>query len=141
MRRAQKQTTMEQARILIEELGTLMGKTDTQSAQRRSEIATWFKDNSTPENDALFDEFINNGVGQIADDLENIRLKLEAEEYKLLPLSYIATHYFGKSRAWLYQRVNGMKVRGHRYTLNKEQRATFNAAVQDISRRIGSICI
>lgn len=132
---------MEQARILIEELGALMGKTDVQSEQRRGEIATWFKDNSTPENDALFDAFINEGVGQIADDLESIRLRLEAEEYKLLPLSYIATHYFGKSRAWLYQRVNGMKVRGHRYTLNKEQRAIFNAAVQDISRRIGSICI
>ena len=101
----------------------------------------WFKDNSTPENDALFDDFIHNGVGQVADALESIRLRIEAEEYKLLPLSYIATHYFGKSRAWLYQRINGMKVRGHRYTLNKEQRATFNAAVQDISRRIGSICI
>ena len=132
---------MEKAKSLIEELGALMGKTDAKSEQRRQEIALWFKDNSTPENDALFDEFINNGVGQIADELESIRLKLEAEEYKLLPLSYIATHYFGKSRSWLYQRVNGMKVRGRRYTLNEEQRATFNAAVQDISRRIGSICI
>ena len=115
--------------------------TSKTSAIKRREIAVWFKDNSTPENDALFDAFINNGVGQIADDLECIRHKLEAEEYKLLPLSYIATHYFGKSRAWLYQRINGMKVRGHRYTLNEEQRATFNAAVQDISNRIGSICI
>ena len=132
---------MEKAKILIDELGTLMGRTDAQSERRRSEIALWFKDNSTPENDALFEEFINNGVGRIANDLESIRLKIEAEEYKLLPLSYIATHYFGKSRAWLYQRVNGIKVRGRRYTLNKEQRATFNAAVQDISRRIGSICI
>lgn len=132
---------MDKARLLIQELGTLMGKTDANSDKRRDEIALWFKDNSTPENDALIDEFINKGVGQIADDLESIRLKLEAEEYKLLPLSYIASHYFGKSRAWLYQRVNGMKVRGHIYTLNKEQRDIFNAAVQDISRRIGSICI
>ena len=132
---------MEQARLLIEELGKLMGKTDAKSEQRRNEIALWFKDNSTPENEALFDAFVNNGVGQIANELESIRHKIETEEYKLLPLSYIATHYFGKSRAWLYQRINGMKVRGHRYTLNEEQRATFNAAVQDISNRIGSICI
>ncbi len=132
---------MDKARLLIQELGTLMGKTDANSDKRRDEIALWFMDNSTPENDVLIDEFINKGVGQIADDLESIRLKLEAEEYKLLPLSYIASHYFGKSRAWLYQRVNGMKVRGHIYTLNKEQRDIFNAAVQDISRRIGSICI
>ena len=101
----------------------------------------WFKDNSTPENDALFDDFITKGVGQVAEELESIRHQLEADEYKLLPLSYIATHYFGKSKAWLYQRVNGLKVRGRRYTLNEEQRAIFNDAVQDISRRIGSISI
>lgn len=132
---------MEKAKILIEELGTLMGKTDAKSEQRRKEISLWFNENSTPENDALFDEFVNRGVGQIAEELRSIRKQLEEDEYKLLPLSYIASHYFGKSRAWLYQRVNGMKVRGHRYTLNEEQRAVFNAAVQDISRRIGSICI
>lgn len=132
---------METAKRLIDEMGTLMGKTDSVSVQRREEIALWFKNNSTPERDNLFDDFVNKGVGQIADDLENIRLQLEMDEYKLLPLSYIATHYFGKSRAWLYQRLNGLKVRGHRYTLNEDQRATFNAAVQDISRRIGSICI
>ena len=132
---------MEKAKELIEEMRTLMGKTDTHSEQRRQEIALWFKDNSTPENDALFEAFITKGVEQVADELESIRHQLEADEYKLLPLSYIATHYFGKSKAWLYQRVNGLKVRGRRYTLNEEQRAIFNDAVQDISRRIGSICI
>ena len=132
---------MEKAKDLIKEMGTLMGKTDVRSEQRRQEIALWFKDNSTPENDALFDDFLTKGVGQVAEDLESIRHQLEADEYKLLPLSYIATHYFGKSKAWLYQRVNGLKVRGHRYTLNEEQRAIFNDAVQDISRRIGSISI
>lgn len=132
---------MEKAKELIKEMGTLMGKTDARSEQRRQEIALWFKDNSTPENDALFDDFITKGVGQVAEELESIRHQLEADEYKLLPLSYIATHYFGKSKAWLYQRVNGLKVRGRRYTLNEEQRAIFNDAVQDISRRIGSISI
>ena len=132
---------MEKAKELIKEMGALMGKSDALSEQRRQEIALWFKDNSTPENDALFDDFITKGVGQVADELESIRHQLEEDEYKLLPLSYIATHYFGKSKAWLYQRVNGLKVRGRRYTLNEEQRAIFNDAVQDISRRIGSISI
>ena len=132
---------MEKANELIKEMGTLMGKTDALSEQRRQEIALWFKDNSTPENDALFDDFITKGVGQVAEELGSIRHQLEADEYKLLPMSYIATHYFGKSKAWLYQRVNGLKVRGRRYTLNEEQRAIFNDAVQDISRRIGSISI
>ena len=89
---------MEKAKELIKEMGTLMGKTDARSEQRRQEIALWFKDNSTPENDALFDDFITKGVGQVAEELESIRHQLEADEYKLLPLSYIATHYFGKSK-------------------------------------------
>ena len=52
---------MEKAKELIKEMGTLMGKSDALSEQRRQEIALWFKDNSTPENDALFDDFITKG--------------------------------------------------------------------------------
>ena len=59
--------------------------------------------------------------------------------YDLLPISYIAQHYFGKSKAWLYQRLNGNKVRGKVYTLNDEQKNIFNSAVKDIARQIGSV--
>ena len=59
---------MEKAKELIKEMGTLMGQTDAHSEQRRQEIALWFKDNSTPENDALFDDFITKGVGQVAEE-------------------------------------------------------------------------
>ena len=64
---------MEKAKELIKEMGTLMGESDALSEQRRQEIALWFKDNSTPENDALFDDFITKGVGQVAEELERIR--------------------------------------------------------------------
>lgn len=63
---------MEEADRLIEELSLLMGKTDTPSEQRRDEIALWFRDHSTPENDALLDDFIKRGVGQIAEELSQI---------------------------------------------------------------------
>ena len=131
---------MENAKLLIEELKGLMGKTDPESTKRIDEISLWFRENNTPENVKLMQDFLNQGYDWMLNEIESIRKQLEDEEYRLLPLSYIASHYFGKSRAWLYQRINGMNVRGHRYTLNKEQRETFNAAVQDISRRIGSIC-
>ena len=71
---------MEQARKLIKELKTLMGKTDTFSERRRDEIATWFKDNDTPENNALVDKFINDGVAQILKELKDIRINLDQEE-------------------------------------------------------------
>ena len=54
-------------------------------------------------------------------------------------MSYIAKHYFGKSSAWLSQRINGTLVRGKAYTLNDEQKRIFNNALQDISSRIGSL--
>ena len=56
-------------------------------------------------------------------------------------MSYIAKHYFGKSASWLYQRINGNKVDGRVYTLNAEQKATFNRALQEIAKRISSFSI
>lgn len=59
----------------------------------------------------------------------------------ILPLSYIAKNYFGKSAAWLYQRINGNKVRGKVYTLNREEVDTFNRALKEIGNKISSLSI
>lgn len=64
-----------------------------------------------------------------------------SEIIDLIPISYIAKNYFGKSRAWLYQRINGYKVRGHVYTLNEKEIETFNRALKDISNKIGSLSV
>lgn len=81
----------------------------------------------------------NSGSGEIEISVDNLRAQIAGETYRLLPLSYIAEHYFGKSVAWLSQRLNGTLVRGRSYTLNEEQKKIFNDATQDISLRIGSI--
>ena len=132
---------MEKAKKLIEELKGLIGKTDEQSMARQDEISFWFRDHQTPENVKLMQQFLQEGYDGILEEAESIRRQIDTEDYKLLPLSYIAEHYFGKTRSWLYQRINGTPVRGKVYSLNTEQRAVFNNAVQDLSRRIGSICI
>lgn len=72
------------------------------------------------------------------DDKPTIREQL-GEAYGLLPLSYIAENYFHHSRAWLYQRLNGYPVRGKSYTLNAQERRTFNQAVADIARLFAGI--
>lgn len=59
----------------------------------------------------------------------------------LVPLSYIAKTYFGKSRAWLYQRINGYKVKGKVYTLNEKEIEIFNQALKDIGQKIGSLSV
>ena len=60
---------------------------------------------------------------------------------EVVSLSYIAKKYFGKSRAWLYQRINGNVVRGQVYKLSPEEIDTLNFALHDISNKIGSLSI
>ena len=67
--------------------------------------------------------------------------KVKEEDYKLLPISYIAKNYFGKSSSWLYQRINGTNVRGRTYTLNGEQKKVFNSALKEIGEKIASLSI
>ena len=54
---------------------------------------------------------------------------------------YIARHYFGKSAAWLQQRLYGYKVRGRVYTLSTDDRRKFDAALRDIAEQIRSFSI
>ena len=129
---------MEEAKTLIKELKRLMGKTDSISLKRMDEISFWFREHNTPTNIKLMQDFLENGVSEVGAEIVDIRHQIEDEDYRLLPLSYIAKKYFGKSHAWLSQRINGTKVRGHVYTLNDEQKAIFNNAMEDLSKFYGS---
>ena len=132
---------MKEVEKMLNELKNLMGKEDVQSAARRDEIASWMREHRSPEIEQAWSEFMEDGLTEIATEIDDIRHQLNDEYYKLLPLSYIAKHYFGKTHAWLSQRINGTKVRGKVYTLNEEQKATFNAAMQDLSKIFGSFHI
>ena len=52
---------------------------------------------------------------------------------EVISLSYIAKKYFGKSRNWLYQRINGYLVNGKPARFTDEERKNFVAAINDIS--------
>lgn len=130
-----------EARRLIKEMKDLMGKLDPQSEVRRDEISLWFKENHTPETEAVFNEFMEDGFAFIESEIEDIRHQIEDKDYRLIPVGVIAEEYFGKSRSWLSQRINGTKVRGKSYTLNAEQKEVFNRAIKEIAARIGSFQI
>lgn len=53
-----------------------------------------------------------------------------------LSLSQIAQDYFGKSRSWLYQRINGAMVNGKPAQFTKEEQQRFSNALLDIGQRI-----
>lgn len=132
---------MEEFKAKLAELQPLMGLNDPDSEKRKEELMDWLEAHKTAETEPMAKEFIEYGLDGAINELTAIRDQLRAEQYKVLPLSYIAKEYFGKSAAWLQQRINGYKVRNKVYTLNQEQKATFNAAVQDIAQKIGSIRI
>ena len=75
-------------------------------------------------------------------DSEKIVIRQQLEKIlAILPLSYIAENYFGKSKAWFYQRLNGNSVNGKPAQFTEEEIKTLNFALQDISRKIGSVSI
>lgn len=134
-----KHQDMENINSIFNELKSLMGKTDKASGERRDEISLWLKENSANEEvKEAYNRFMTEGLAEVKSGVDKLREQIDSR-YDLLPISYIAQHYFGKSKAWLYQRLNGNKVRGKVYTLNDEQKNIFNSAVKDIARQIGSV--
>lgn len=77
------------------------------------------------------------------DKIENdisIKEKL-SEVSQILSLSYIAENYFGKTRNWLYQRINGNIVNGKKSEFSSDELKKFQKALKEISKKIGSLSI
>ena len=58
-----------------------------------------------------------------------------------LSFSYIAQKYFGKSRGWLMQKVNGNKVNGKIASFTDEERRQFRGALQDLSEKMTAVAM
>lgn len=124
---------------LLKEYASLAGKEDEKSEARKIEILNYIKLNADDSDREEAKAFISQKMEQFQSEVLTLREQLAEEDYKLLPLRYIAQEYFGKSAAWLSQRLNGSEVRGHIYTLNSEQKDIFNRAVKEIGQRISSL--
>ncbi|MCU7604834.1 DUF5053 domain-containing protein, partial [Riemerella anatipestifer] len=58
-----------------------------------------------------------------------------------ISLSYVAEKYFGKTKSWLYQRINENTVNGKPAKFTEKEIETLNYALQDLSKKIGSVRI
>lgn len=101
---------------------------------------------TSPEDIEAINDFMMSLYKVMDEKIEEVDRLLTIQEqlkpYKeILPISYIARTYFGKSAAWLQQRLYGYKVRGKVYTLSDKDINTLNLAIQDISKKIGSLSI
>jgi len=75
--------------------------------------------------------------------IENeISLKEQLSEVsEIISLSYIAKTYFGKTRNWLYQRINGNMVNGKKSKFTTGELEQFKNALKDVSKKLGSLSI
>lgn len=63
-----------------------------------------------------------------------LELKKELEEINnFTSMSYIAKRYFGKTRHWLYQRINGSIINGKPVSLSDDERLKLATALKELS--------
>jgi len=73
-------------------------------------------------------------------DARRIREKLGTVP-EAISMSYIAKTYFGKTKTWLYQRLNGNKVNGKEARFTEEEARQLQAALHDLGQRLSSIIL
>ena len=127
---------MRSVQDILAEMKPLMGSLDAEERKKLNAL----------EDKAAAKVWYEEGLGEIEKSITHIEHELKIRDQlkevaDILPLSYIAKNYFGKSAAWLYQRINGNKVRGKVYTLNREEVDTFNRALKEIGNKISSLSI
>lgn len=128
---------------LTKELDSLIGETDPQKRKRFHEVVARLKELNGTEVQERMKPVIERQLKKAREEYEEIqtdvlRSQMDENTYKLIPWKYIAEEYFGKSAAWLSQRINGTPVRGKVYTLNDEQKTILNRALAEIGKFIGS---
>ena len=97
-----------------------------------------------PTADKLTADEYEEGINQFVDGM-NIALA-QADDIiaraklgdvpEAISFSYIAKKYFGKSRGWLMQKVNGNTVNGRQAAFTEDERKQFRFALQDISKQL-----
>lgn len=101
---------------------------------------------TSEEDKALINEYVQLMLADIGNELDEA--KKEAEVLKtvksiseMISFKYIAETYFNKSKAWFSQRLNGNKVHGKVCRFSEDELQTLRYALQDISKKIGSLSI
>ena len=85
-----------------------------------------------------FDDGMRKAIEEVDKQLFRARL---GDVPEAISFSYIAKKYFGKSRGWLMQKVNGNMVNGKQAAFTEDERKQFRAALQDISKQLSAAAL
>lgn len=137
-------------KTINEELKELSAILNGDSANKEEEYQQKFlyiQEHYTTEADLeAIADWLLNGYRELNAEAEELNRTIALQEKikemkEIVPISYIARNYFGKSTAWLQQRIYGYKVRGRVYTLSDQDRQVFDNAIRDICNKLGSLSI
>ncbi|MDR1224487.1 MAG: DUF5053 domain-containing protein [Tannerella sp.] len=94
-------------------------------------------DKKTPEEQQAYTEASEKGLNAIGERVEELIEKVEMGEVaSIVSLAYLSRKYFGKTRHWLYQRINGSIVNGKPAKFTAEEKVKLKNALQDIGNII-----
>ena len=101
---------------------------------------------TSDEDKALIDDYVLQMLDNIGGELQDVDKELDTIQAikgisDMISFKYIAETYFKKSKAWFSQRLNGNVVHGKVCRFNEDELKTLRFALQDISRKIGSLSI
>ena len=104
---------------------------------------------TSKEEQMQVDDFIASVFNEISSRTENLIKEAESllireqlkEVSEIVSMSYVAKKYFNKDRSWIYQKINGNLKNGKFVKFTDSEIGTFNFALQDISKKIGSVAI
>ncbi len=126
---------MEKLHEDLKKLMSLSG-TDKFDAELKHLRSVYTKDDEKAE----IKKFIINGLNDTKQEIKALNVKMQlAEITEFINMSYIAKHYFNKSKQWLSQRINGNVVSGKPRFLSEKEKETLNFALQDLSNKIKSV--
>lgn len=98
--------------------------------------------NSLPKKEAELlaaaEALLAKGERMMKEEVNDTREQL-GEITDFINLSYVANHYFGKSRTWLYQRINGNKVNGKTAFFTRVERKQLVDSLHDIGKQLLAI--
>lgn len=130
---------------LKDELQALRPLFGTESEDFYSRVENIAKKYSTDEDKKEINAFMTELLNNIGDEMEQVKqdcIKLQLQDVsEIISVAWIAKKYFGRTKNWLYQRINGNIVNGKPCRFTDEEIDIFNRALQDISKKIGSLNI
>lgn len=100
---------------------------------------------SESEGDIIAD-FVMQCYEEISSELDQVKNELTVRQQLadisgFISLSYIAKTYFGKSKQWLNNKINGCIVNGKPCKFTEDEKEKLNHALNDLSKKLGSIRI